>query len=71
LSYIKKYAPPDNEREVLAVETIPNVELMESVLGLMNEDQGGTFGKIMVKQSDINKWERWVSEKCSNSNQRE
>ena len=70
LKYLKNSIKPDNE-ERLVIEITRNIEILESVSGIMNEDQGNLIGKMIVRETDINKWEKWISEKCPNEKESE
>ncbi len=67
LTYLKDYIKPDN-KERLVIEITRNIEVLESISGIMNQDQGNFIGKMMVRQADIDKWEKWISEKCPKNN---
>jgi len=64
LSYLKESIKPENKNTYYLNEITENIEVLESISGIMNGDQGNIIGKFMVLQSDIKKWENWISEKC-------
>jgi hypothetical protein len=32
----------------------------------LHQDQGNLIGKMIVRKTDIDKWQEWISEKCPN-----
>lgn len=64
LSYLKEYIEPDNNKSRLTNEITRNIEILESASGILNADQGNFLCKCIVLQSDIDKWEKWIEEKC-------
>ncbi|MEH1009521.1 hypothetical protein VDP25_17415 [Winogradskyella sp. ECml5-4] len=67
LTYLKNYIKPDNQ-ERLVIEITRNIEVLESISGIMNKDLGNLIGKMIVRQADIDKWEKWISKKCDSLN---
>tara|TARA_B100000795_G_C22442741_1_gene302562 strand:+ start:81 stop:383 length:303 start_codon:yes stop_codon:yes gene_type:complete len=68
LKYLKNSIKPD-DKERLVIEITRNIEVLESISGIMNQDQGNLIGKMIVRKTDIEKWEKWVSIKCDSKNQ--
>ena len=65
LTYLKNSIKPD-DKERLVIEITKNIEVLESISGIMNQDQGNLIGKMIVRKTDIDKWQEWISEKCPN-----
>ncbi len=67
LSYIKKSVDPNDHEARLVIEIHRNVEVLESISGILNKDRGQNLLNVMfISQDDIANWEAWISEKCPN-----
>jgi hypothetical protein len=70
LAYLKEFSNPDDKKSRLTDEIFRNIEVVESTSGILNKDDGGNLIRhIVVTQKDIEKWEKWISEKCPKNNQ--
>ncbi len=67
LTYLKEYINPDNRETRLVIEITHNIEVLESISGILNNDQGNFLGKMIVTQTDIDKWEKWLLVQCPNN----
>lgn len=67
LSYIKKIVDPNDDEARLVTEIHRNVEVLESISGILNKDRGYNYLNMMhISQNDVANWEAWISEKCPN-----
>lgn len=67
LSYIKKSVDPNDHEARLVTEIHRNVEVLESISGILNKDRGQNYLNMMfISQDDISNWEAWIFEKCPN-----
>lgn len=67
LAYLKEYSDPSDKKSRLTDEIFRNIEVVESTSGILNQDQGGNLIRyIVVTKKDIDKWEKWITEKCPN-----
>jgi hypothetical protein len=64
LSYLKESIKPGNKKTYYVLEITKNIEVLESIAGIKNNDQGNIIGKFIVLQRDIEKWENWIFQKC-------
>ncbi|WP_298902215.1 hypothetical protein [uncultured Psychroserpens sp.] len=71
LNYIKESVDPNVNESRLSIEIQRNIKVLESISGILNKDRGHNFLNIMnISQSDITKWETWISKKCDSINQK-
>jgi hypothetical protein len=71
LSYLKKSIDPNDNEYRLNVEIQRNVEVLESISGILNKDRGMNLLNVMfISQDDIANWEAWISKKCDSINQK-
>jgi hypothetical protein len=69
LAYLKEFSDPKDEKTRLVDEIYRNIEVVESTSGILNQDSGmNLIRHITVTEKDINRWEKWVAEKCSMDN---
>lgn len=72
LSYLKKSVDPDDNASRVNIEIQRNVEVLESISGILNKDRGMNLLNVMfISQGDIANWEAWISEKCPDENNSE
>jgi hypothetical protein len=64
LFYLKESIKPENKKTYYVLEITKNIEVLESIAGIKNNDQGNIIGKFIVLQRDIEKWENWIFQKC-------
>ena len=72
LSYLKEFSDPKDKKSRLTDEIFRNIEIVETTSGILNQDRGDNLIRhIVVTQEDINKWEKWITEKCTMENKSE
>ena len=64
LFYLKESIKPENKKTYYVLEITKNIEVLESIAGIKNNDQGNIIGKFIVLQRDIEKWENLIFQKC-------
>ena len=60
LFYLKESIKPENKKTYYVLEITKNIEVLESIAGIKNNDQGNIIGKFIVLQRDIEKWENLI-----------
>ena len=67
--FLKEFVEPENKSSYYAKELEYNVQVLESISGILNNDRGNPIGIIVLK-SDVDKWDKWYSKKCDSLNQK-
>lgn len=71
LAYLKEFSNPKDNKLRLTDEIFRNIEVVESISGILNQDDGGNLIRhIVVTQKDIDKWEKWITKNCDSLNQK-
>ena len=65
LTYLKASTNPGDKKPRLVIEIQRNIEVLESISGILNKDRGMNYLSVMtVTKGDILNWENWYSENC-------